>query len=459
MTNTKEKSDRKTRNHGTQTAELETEPKPKVRKHTCEICNKKFLGKNDLRKHTRTHSNERPYVCKECGKGFRQAGSLKNHIASIHSLGIHNPSTFICNYCSKAFPIKERLRLHLRTHTGDKPYACPHCPKTFARGGQLVQHTRTHTGARPFTCKHCNATFTCSANLKLHIKRHLDVRDYVCDICGKTFIRRDALKKHLNCYHNNVRAFHCNICNKELKGHLPQHMRTHRQDKPHGCANCGARFAQRSQLTVHQRIHSGEKPYRCQVCWKAFAHSTALKLHTRRHTGEKPFVCQLCDNMAFSQLPHLKKHMLCIHKTDKPYLCHMCKRFYKTKNDLANHAKECDKKDTEDLEETKIKIEKAVEPPMAIEKMRLLLAVLLKKISSQKRLDELGFNKRLIDDVLLESIEGSGRQACKDASLSVAERLKRNVQILLEWTVPKEYMEKFKNEQRSTEELLEELTS
>lgn len=442
----------------TSTKDVKKEDGGKTRKHHCDVCGKRFLGKNDLRKHSRTHSNERPYECGECGRAFRQAGSLKNHIASQHGLGVQGAELFVCDYCQKAFPIKERLRLHMRVHTKEKPYACPHCPKRFARGGQLVQHTRTHTGSRPFSCKHCPAQFTCSANLKLHIKRHLDVRDYVCDICGKTFIRRDALKKHLNCFHNNVRAFHCTICNKELKGHLPQHMRTHRQDRPHGCAACGARFAQRSQLTVHQRVHSGEKPYRCQVCWKAFAHSTALKLHTRRHTGEKPFRCPLCDNIAFSQLPHLKKHMLCIHKTDKPYLCRSCKTFYKTKNALEEHMAQCAPAQVSQPTPPP-QADRGVEPPMAIERMRLLLAVLLKKISSQKRLDELGFNKRLIDDVLIESIEGSGREACKETGLSVAEKLKRNVQILLEWTVPKEYMDKFKNEQRSTEELLEELTS
>lgn len=436
-----------------------TNSKDKSRKHRCDVCNKTFLGKNDLRKHVRTHSDERPYECKQCHKRFRQTGSLKNHMVTQHSSHIDSPSLFICNYCQKPFPIKERLRLHMRTHTGDRPYSCRHCPKTFARGGQLVQHTRTHTGSRPYTCKQCNSSFTCSANLKLHIKRHMDVRDFICDICGKAFIRRDALKKHLSCFHNNVRAFHCKICNKELKGHLPQHMRTHNQDKPHGCANCGARFAQRSQLTVHQRIHSGEKPYRCQVCWKAFAHSTALKLHTRRHTGEKPFRCPLCENTAFSQLPHLKKHMLCIHKTDKPYLCNFCKSWHKTKISLEEHIQIC-KAVIETVEEKEIKLDDPkIEPPMAIERMRLLLAVLLKKISSQKRLDELGFNKRLIDDVLIESIESSGREPCNDDDLSDAERLKRNVQILLEWTVPKHYMEKFKTEQRSTEELLEELTS
>ncbi|XP_045463004.1 zinc finger protein OZF-like [Harmonia axyridis] len=433
--------------------------KEKIRNHECEICKKKFPTKTDLIKHVRIHTDERPYACKFCGHAFRQAGSLKNHIACRHSATLQSTEIFICSYCAKSFPIKERLKLHLRIHTGHKPYACKLCPKTFARGGQLVQHQRTHDGSKPFTCRVCDTSFTTSANLRSHMKRHLEIRDYICHLCGKLFFRRDALRKHLNCYHANVKAYYCKICKKQLKGHLPQHMRTHAKDKPHGCAHCGARFAQRSQLTVHQRVHSGEKPYRCQVCWKAFAHSTALKLHCRCHTGEKPFECILCNN-SFSQLPHLKKHMLCVHKSSKPYVCGSCKSFHKTKKELESHAKNC----TSEEQQPDLDANKGVEVPkigaaMPIGKMRFLLAILLKKISSPERLTELGFNKRLIDDVLLDSIRFSGRDPCLDSSLTPAEQLKVNVQILLDWTVPKRYMEKFKTEQRSTEELLEELTS
>lgn len=232
-----------------------------------------------------------------------------------------------------------------------------------------------------------------------------------------------------------------------------QHMRTHANERPHACAYCDMKFVQRSQLTVHERIHSGIRPYRCQVCHMAFAHSSALKMHQRRHTGEKPFRCLLCPNKAFNQLPHLKKHMLAIHKTDKPYLCLGCKDFFKTKSVLEEHQEKCDKVEKK---EKKLLFE---HPVMTVERIRLLLACLFQKISTEEKLRVLGYGKLLIDDVLCASIASSGRKPCREKGLDEMTRLKKNIEILLDWTVPKMYMERFRKEQRSIEELMEELTS
>lgn len=140
--------------------------------------------------------------------------------------------------------------------SGEKPYKCNVCEKNFARGGQLSQHMVTHTGIKKYKCDFCGSKFSCLANLKIHLKvkfyltrnlsrsilskkkkflhqSHLDERDFVCHICSKAFYRRDALKKHISCYHENIKAFHCKICNKMFKGHLPQHMRTHQSIKTH----------------------------------------------------------------------------------------------------------------------------------------------------------------------------------------------------------------------------------
>ncbi len=103
------------------------------KKYQCEVCQKEFGYSNDLRKHLRIHLDERPFSCTQCNKTFRQAGCLKNHIACQHGTDI----SYTCDYCTKSFPIKERLRLHLRIHSGFKPYECLICSKKFARGGQV----------------------------------------------------------------------------------------------------------------------------------------------------------------------------------------------------------------------------------------------------------------------------------------------------------------------------------
>ena len=94
---------------------------------------------------------------------------------------------------------------------------------------------------------------------------------------------------------------------------------------------------------------------------------------------------------------------------------------------------------------------------MPLQKMRTLLALLLKKISTPGRLKKLGFGTRLIDQVLKESIEASGRKPCEDTSLSEGCLLKKNIEILLEWTIPADYMNTFREANKSVEEILEEL--
>uniref|UniRef100_A0A0C9REK8 ZNF470 protein n=1 Tax=Fopius arisanus TaxID=64838 RepID=A0A0C9REK8_9HYME len=403
------------------------------------------------------------YNCMMCEAKFKGSGGLRNHYKVVHAAG----PLYKCDDCGKEFPLKERLKLHVRTHTGFKPYKCTECGKSFARGGQLSQHRRTHSQIKPYHCNLCTGTFTCAANLALHMKRHNNQKDHTCTICGKGFIRRDALKKHLECLHKDLKTFLCVICNKTFKGHLPQHMRTHAHDRPHACSTCGQKFAQKSQLTVHQRTHTGQRPFRCLVCWQAFAHSTALKLHTRRHTGERPFKCTEC-NVGFTQLPHWKKHMKCIHKRTKPYSCKNCNNFFKKKNDLENHEKICHgphiiegKDKTESASETNVRTDPSKFTNMTLERMRLLLAVLLKRISKPERLDELGFGKRLIDEILQDSLISAGKDPIKlhSGQLSELQTLKKNLETFLEWTVPKEHWQTFKKMNKTPEEILETLTT
>jgi len=46
--------------------------------------------------------------------------------------------------CGRLFKRLEHLKRHVRTHTQERPYVCPYCSKAFSRSDNLAQHRRTH---------------------------------------------------------------------------------------------------------------------------------------------------------------------------------------------------------------------------------------------------------------------------------------------------------------------------
>ncbi|KAH6622064.1 zinc finger protein-like protein OZF [Boeremia exigua] len=112
-----------------------------------------------------------------------------------------------CNMpgCNKSFYQKTHLEIHVRAHTGAKPFICkaPSCGQRFSQLGNLKTHERRHTGERPYSCDICGKTFAQRGNVRAHKIVHQQIKPFTCklDDCGKQFTQLGNLKSHQNKFH------------------------------------------------------------------------------------------------------------------------------------------------------------------------------------------------------------------------------------------------------------------
>ncbi|KAK5876619.1 hypothetical protein CesoFtcFv8_025954 [Champsocephalus esox] len=348
----------------------------------CPICNRILPCTADIAKHLRSHTEERPFICITCEKGFKYKDTLKKHqiihghegireeqcktveqilaeadlcnldkkhldvpaegseesaSASVPQVKKKGPK--VCPVCSRGFDSVKTLNRHVQCHTEDRPYHCIHCKKRFKHMHGLKRHQiyaichkkitrfswKKELRAGPSQSEVAGAEQQQGTPLKIPVW---------CSNCGKHFEYPFALKEHQEnvCKVEMSDIMRCDDCGKEFKSMtmLKVHQRIH--DALY-CKECGKILANEPAFERHKLMH---RPMQCTMCEKSFTLLRRLREHyEKQHEFTGPFPCPQCDK-TFIQLSYLAIHQR-IHKGEFPYICSMCPEKFRSSNCLTVH--------------------------------------------------------------------------------------------------------------------------
>ncbi|XP_037927820.1 zinc finger protein 62-like [Teleopsis dalmanni] len=241
-----------------------------------------------------------------------------------------------CTVCNTVFTTGSSLKVHLRTHTKEKPFECTFCLKRFTRNSLLKVHLRTHTKEKSNYHKNYKS--------QVHIERKHEHRTktevinpstthchqpdsdlekifdfiYKCEICGNDFNDYTIYKNHVATHelHENPTAtesvnhssnchqsvfedtksqestdayFKCQICGNEFNNYAiyKLHVAVHElYEDPSETESVNLNHTTHFHQSVFEDSDSQESTnidYKCEVCGNEFNDFTIYKNHAAAH--------------------------------------------------------------------------------------------------------------------------------------------------------------------------------
>uniref|UniRef100_A0A0P5C0S7 Zinc finger protein n=1 Tax=Daphnia magna TaxID=35525 RepID=A0A0P5C0S7_9CRUS len=260
-------------------------------KKQCNECGKMIHAKG-FQDHVKLHSGIKSHLCELCGRAFVFRSSLNSHIRLNHR-GISRtkpPKNFMCSTCGHTVSSKERLGIHERIHTDERPFDCKYCDKKFREKGTLVRHIRTHTGERPYACNICGKSYRSRFAYVSHHRTKHETKEKE--------VKKDPMEDRRK--HPKI-GYRCEYCGKEFcQGRIlayEKHLTTHTGVSaaiPCTQPGCDFTYSDMTQLKEHTLAQHPEKAYTCDVCNKIFLTKQTLTDHRSMHDPTRGFQCSFC---------------------------------------------------------------------------------------------------------------------------------------------------------------------
>ncbi|XP_072304742.1 sal-like protein 4 [Eucyclogobius newberryi] len=272
---------------------LPPEPKPSdsMYKHKCKYCGKSFCNDSALQIHLRSHTGERPFKCNICGNRFTTKGNLKVHFQR------HKEK--YPNIAMNPHPVPEHLD-NVPTSSGIPYGMSVPLDESNLTDIKLPSGLPAFIGSEGFSLRPSPSTSEGSSS--------------VYPDSGLDQAQKDS-KDLLGVLHTNASAPSGESSGTAKLQQMVDGLEKRTND-PNECLICHRVLSCQSSLKMHYRTHTGERPHKCKICGRAFSTKGNLKAHYGVHRANTPLkmqhscpICQKKFTNAVVLQQHIRMHM------------------------------------------------------------------------------------------------------------------------------------------------------
>ncbi|XP_023389823.1 sal-like protein 4 isoform X2 [Pteropus vampyrus] len=263
-----------------------------------------------------------------------------------------------CKYCSKVFGTDSSLQIHLRSHTGERPFVCSVCGHRFTTKGNLKVHFHRHpqVKANPQLFAEFHDRMAAGDGLPYTLSVPVPLDECSLSLESKPVLvtgnPRAGLPQNLSSGTNPKDLMGGPLPSDLQPGPSPESEDgallsgvgpNHNSPRVGGFQGRGTPEPGSETLKLQQLVENIDKattdPNECLICHRVLSCQSSLKMHYRTHTGERPFRCKICDR-AFSTKGNLKTHFG-VHRTNTSiktqHSCPICQKKFTNAVMLQQH--------------------------------------------------------------------------------------------------------------------------